>query len=122
MITLNKIIQRNPCSDGINRLFAYLGKPEGYHGDDVDFPMYEILNSNIIDDCIWAMRCLPEHSLLWRKFAIQIKYEERNSAYVAFWCAKYACSRLSSSHQVLTEKDRHKAKLIEILTTGELVD
>ena len=63
--------------------------------------MSDILNSNIIDDAIWAMRCIPEHAQIWRKFAIwcgidekKIKVEQKNAADIAFWGAKYACGKI----------------------------
>jgi hypothetical protein len=91
--------------------------------------MADILSSNIIDDAIWAMRCLPEHAQLWRKFAIwcgntelQVKFEQRNSAHIAFWCSKYACGKIESGIDMLNEKNRQSEKLQQILTAGEWVD
>jgi hypothetical protein len=41
---------------------------------DAQFPVTDILESNDLDDTLWALRCLPEHNNLWRKYAV--------------WCAR----------------------------------
>lgn len=129
MITLNKIMRENPCRDGVIRLLKMQGKSLDYEGDDVEFPMSDILKSNILDDAIWAMRCLPEHAQIWRKFALwcgnkdlQVKFEQKNAAYVAFWCARYVCGKAETSVQMLTEKDRQAEKLRQILDAGYWID
>lgn len=129
MITLNRILDKNPCKDGVNRLLKMQGKPLDYEGDDIEFPMSDILKSNILDDAIWAMRCLQEHAQIWRKFALwcgnkdlQVKFEQKNAAYVAFWCAKYQCGRAVSSTQMLNEKERQTEKLRQILDAGCWID
>jgi len=72
---------------------------------------------------------LPEYAQLWRKFAIwcgnkdlQVRHEKQNAAYVAFWCAKYACGKIESAGEMLSEKQRQAEKLRQILTLGEWVD
>ena len=124
-ITLNQIIAKKPCKSGLQRLLKIKGKPADYAGDDVEFPMSDILKSNILDDAIWAMRCLPEHAQMWRKFAIwcgrtewQVKFEQQNAAYVAFWCAKYATGKMETISQFLNERERQAEKLRQILTLG----
>jgi hypothetical protein len=71
-ITLKKIKKYNPCESGWERLLASKG------GDvaniNAEFPMMDILDSNGLNDCLWASRCLPEHNNLWRKYAV--------------WCAR----------------------------------
>jgi len=71
-ITLQNIKDCNPCKSGWEKLIASKG------GDAADmsaeFPVTDILNSNDLDDCLWALRCLPEHDNLWRKYAV--------------WCAR----------------------------------
>lgn len=128
-ITLNKILSRRCCKDGLRRLLVLLGKPMDYAGDDVEFPMALILESNVLDDAIWAMRCLPEHAMLWRRFAIwcgveaqSIEFEQKNAAYVAFWGARYACGRAASSTQFLMEKEKQTEKLRRVLAAGCWVD
>ena len=66
-ITLNQIKLCSPCESGWKKLLAAQGKKKA---DDIAFPMSDILDSNGLDDCIWAMECLPEHNNLWRKYAV----------------------------------------------------
>ena len=64
--TLNDILKHDPCNQGGDpedggwaQLTAYLGKSEP---DDEPLPLSTILESNGIDDAMWAMCCLgPEH-------------------------------------------------------------
>ncbi len=70
-ITLNKIIDHDPCSDGWENILRGRGKAAA---DDEEFPLSEAFESNSLEDVIWALRCLPEHDRLWRKFAV--------------WCAR----------------------------------
>ena len=42
--------------------------------DDEPLPLTTILDSNGLDDCLWALRTVPEHDSLWRKYAV--------------WCAR----------------------------------
>jgi len=124
-ITLNQILAKRHCKDGLNRLLKVLGKPEGYVGDDVEFPMSKILDSNVLDDAIWAMRCRPEYAQLWRKFALWCgskETQEGHEAHGALLSARFACGRLSTSRQVIAEKERQEAKLRQILTAGEWVE
>jgi hypothetical protein len=71
-ITLEKIKAHDPCKSGWEKLLASKG------GDAADmsaeFPVTDILDSNDLDDTLWALRCLPEHDNLWRKYAV--------------WCAR----------------------------------
>ena len=120
-ITLNKIMAHNPCKDGINRLLKLKGKPSWYQGDDIEFPMSNILDSNILEDCLWAMRCLPEHASLWRKFALwcgstDVKHEQCSAAMDAYWSAKFATGRIDCAMEVLTVRDEQAEKLRQILT------
>jgi hypothetical protein len=71
-ITLEKIEAHNPCESGWEKLIASKG---GNKADmSVEFPVTDILDSNDLDDTLWVLRCLPEHSNLWRKYAV--------------WCAR----------------------------------
>ncbi|QZI91902.1 hypothetical protein SIPHO067v1_p0010 [Vibrio phage 51E28.1] len=66
-ITLNQIKAHKPCTDGWKKLLQANG---GMMADmDKPFPMSSILESNNFDDTIWVMRCLPEYTEVWRKFA-----------------------------------------------------
>ncbi len=69
--TLNKIRKHLPCKDGWEQLLANLGKTKA---DDEPLPLTTILGSNGLDDCLWALRTVPEHDSLWRKYAV--------------WCAR----------------------------------
>jgi len=69
--TLNKIKSHNPCSEGWEKLLTSLGKTSA---DDEPLTFLHILNSNGLDDCIWAMRSAPEYDKEWRLFAV--------------WCAR----------------------------------
>ena len=71
MITLNQIKAHNPCASGWHTILAAHNKTDG---DDVPFPLADALTSNGVNDILWAMRCLPEHNNLWRKYAV--------------WCAR----------------------------------
>ena len=71
-ISLNQIKAHNPCDDGWETILAARG---GDNADyDEQFPLSSALDSNGLDDVIWALRCLPEHYNLWRKYAV--------------WCAR----------------------------------
>ena len=69
--TLNKIRKHLPCKEGWEKLLAHLGKTKA---DDDPLPLLTILDSNGLDDCLWALRTVPEHDSLWRKYAV--------------WCAR----------------------------------
>ena len=69
--TLNKIREHQPCTCGWKKLLNYLGQTEA---DDEPLPLTIILESNGLDDCLWALRTVPEHDNLWRKYAV--------------WCAR----------------------------------
>jgi len=70
--TLNKIREHNPCEDGWKKLLKHLGKTKS---DDEEFPMLEILDSNGLDDCLWALRTRPDLSSLWRLYAVDAARE-----------------------------------------------
>ena len=50
---------------------AHLGKTKD---DNEPLPLLTILESNGLDDCLWALRTVPEWNNLWRKYAV--------------WCAR----------------------------------
>ena len=51
--TLNKIKEHNPCKDGWEKLLNHLNKTQS---DDEPIELLTILESNGIDDTIWALR------------------------------------------------------------------
>ena len=68
MITLNRIRAYDPCNSGWSKLLAAKGKTKA---DDEEFPLADILETNDLDDCLWALRCTPKDTHhLWRKFAV----------------------------------------------------
>lgn len=69
--TLNAIRAHGPCADGWSKLLAHLGKTKA---DDEPLSLLTILASNGLDDAIWCMRAMPEHSRHWRLYAV--------------WCAR----------------------------------
>lgn len=57
--TLNAIRACHPCSDGWQKLLHYLGKTKA---DDETLSISTILESNGLDDALWALKALPpEH-------------------------------------------------------------
>ena len=73
--TLNAIREHKPCDDGWKELLKHLGKT---HADDEAFPMSVILDSNGLDDCLWALRTRPDLSSLWRLFAVDAAREVKH--------------------------------------------
>jgi hypothetical protein len=53
--TLNKIKQHSPCKDGWTKLLAFLNKTEA---DDEELSLLTILESNGLQDALWALRCV----------------------------------------------------------------
>ena len=70
--TLNAIREHKPCDDGWKKLLKHLGKT---HADDEAFPMSVILDSNGLEDCLWALRTRPDLSSLWRLYAVDAARE-----------------------------------------------
>ena len=69
--TLYAIRAHCPCATGWTKLLAHLGKTKA---DDEPLPLLTILDSNGVDDALWCLRAMPEHSRHWRLYAI--------------WCAR----------------------------------
>ena len=64
--TLNKIKLHDPCEDGWKKLLNYLGKTEA---DDEPLELRTILESNGVDDTIWALRAVEGKDKEIRLFA-----------------------------------------------------
>ena len=64
--TLNKILIHEPCEDGWEKLLTYLGKTEA---DDEPLSIRTILDSNGVEDAIWALRAVEGHNREIRLFA-----------------------------------------------------
>lgn len=75
-ITLQKIKDSDPCTDGWKKVLKARGGISANYGEE--FPLSLILESNDLDDTLWATRCLPEHSSLWRKYAVWCVFQVRH--------------------------------------------
>ena len=53
--TLNKIKEHLPCEDGWKKLLTFLNKTEA---DDEELSLLTILESNGLDDALWALRAV----------------------------------------------------------------
>ena len=90
--TLNAIRAHGPCANGWKTLLAHLGKTKA---DDEPLHLLTILASNGIDDALWCMRAMPEHSRHWRLYAI--------------WCARQAQHLMTDPRSIaaLDVAERH---------------
>ena len=68
MITLSQIAVHSPCPDGWRKILAARGGAKADHSEP--FPLSEALDSNGLGDTLWALRCIPEHEALWRRYAV----------------------------------------------------
>ena len=59
--TFNLAHKANACTSGYKKLAEYLGGIEKY-GKDTPIPLTTVLESNGLDDTIWALRCTIEPS------------------------------------------------------------
>ena len=68
MITLQQIKDNDPCAGGWRKVL----KANGGKSADFSkpFPVSSIIDSNALEDTFWALGCLPEHDLLWRRYAL----------------------------------------------------
>ena len=69
-LSLNEIREQSPCKQGWEKL---LKSKQNTHWEE-QFPLSGIINSNGLNDALWCLRVRPEHSNLWRKYAV--------------WCAR----------------------------------
>jgi hypothetical protein len=69
--TLNAIRAHDPCVDGWAKLLAHLGKTGP---DDEPLPLVVILDSNGLDDALWALRAVTCEDARIRRYAV--------------WCAR----------------------------------
>ena len=65
--TLNRIREHSPCADGWRKLLTHLGEI------DLHAPLAysTILDSNGLHDALWCLRAEPQHSAIWRMFAVR---------------------------------------------------
>jgi len=66
--TLKAIRKRGPCKDGWKKLLAHLGKKKA---DDEPINLLTILESNGVQDMLWALRCVghPDRNKVARLMA-----------------------------------------------------
>ena len=90
--TLNAIRAHDPCAQGWTKLLAHLGKTKA---DDEPLSLLTILDSNGLDDALWCMRAMPEHSRHWRLYAV--------------WCARQVQHLMTDPRSVaaLDVAERH---------------
>ncbi len=69
--TLNEIRKHDPCKPGWIKLLAHLGKTQA---DDEPLPILTILESNGLDDALWALRAVEGHDREIRLYTV--------------WCAR----------------------------------
>lgn len=69
-LSLNEIREQSPCKQGWEKL---LKSKQNTHWNE-KFPLSDIIDSNGLNDTLWCLRVRPEHSNLWRKYAV--------------WCAR----------------------------------
>ena len=69
--TLNAIREHAPCAEGWKKLLTYLGKTEA---DDEPLSLLTILDSNGLDDALWALRAVQGY--------------DREKRLYAVWCAR----------------------------------
>ncbi len=66
--TLDHIREHNPCADGWRMLLKHLGKTGP---DDAPLAYIVILDALGLDDALWCLRAEPQHSRIWRMYAIR---------------------------------------------------
>jgi len=97
MITLQQIRDNSPCESGWKKVF------KANNGDmEKPFPLKSIIESNDLQDCFWALRCLPEHNNLWRLYAV--------------WCARQV------EHLMTDERSKAALDVAERHANGNATD
>ena len=83
--TLNMLRNQDPkpCSEGWVKLLKHLGKTKA---DDDELPILIIIDSNGIDDAIWALRAVPARDREIRLFSI--------------WCARQVQHLLADQRSI----------------------
>ena len=66
--TLNKIRACEPCTEGWSKLLKHLGKTKA---DDEPVSLQTILESNGLDDALWALRAVDGGEMDMRIFAVR---------------------------------------------------
>ena len=100
MITLRQILDAGPCTDGWRKVRKANGGTKADYTKS--FPLSSILDSNGLEDTLWALRCLPDDSQLWRRFA--------------WWCAS------SVVHLSIDEDAQFNLDVIDAYIKGDATD
>ena len=89
--TLNRIREHDPCVEGWKKLLRHLGKTKA---DDEPLPFSVIVESNGMEDALWACRTVPERDREWRLFAV--------------WCARQVQHLITDqrSHDAINVAER----------------
>ena len=61
--TLNRIKSNSPCQEGWTKLLTFLNKTKA---DDEELDLLTILESNGVQDCLWAFQCTDNHESIYR--------------------------------------------------------
>ena len=93
--TLNAIREHNPRPDGWRKLLAYLGKTEA---DDEPLSLLMILDSNGLDDALWALRAVEGY--------------DREKRLYAIWCARQV------EHLLTDQRSRDALEVAERFARG----
>jgi len=68
MTSIKHIGSYSPCYSGFRKLTEY--RANNKLDFDADFPFIECLDSNPLDDCLWALQMFPEYNQVWRAYSI----------------------------------------------------
>lgn len=66
--TLNRIRRHSPSDDVWRKLLTHLGKSAA---DDDPLAYSVILDAAGLDDALWCLRAEPQHSNIWRMYAVR---------------------------------------------------
>lgn len=128
MITLRQIRNAHPCEGGWKNVLAANG---GAKADlDAEFELANIIDSNGLDYCLWALQCKPEYQHIYRKFAVicadevsHLMADERSlSAIEVAWshsCGEASDDELAAARDAA--RDYQSKVLRHALITGEVV-
>lgn len=78
-ISLQQIRENSPCTAGWGKVLKSKGGKKADMG--AQFPLTDVIESNGLGDALWCLRCRPEYSNLWRKYAV--------------WCARQVESQMT---------------------------
>ncbi len=93
--TLNLIRECSPCHDGWEKLLKHLGK---LRADDDPLPILTVLESNGLDDALWALSAVQGHDREIRLFAV--------------WCARQV------QHLMTDDRSSHALDVAERFANG----